>query len=802
MSLATYKKKRNFRYTPEPSGQQKGKNKFRFVVQKHQATHLHYDFRLELGGTLKSWAVPKGIPNTTAEKRLAVQVEDHPLDYIDFKGIIPKGNYGAGKVEIWDKGTFIPVDEHHEPITEKQALSALKKGELKFMLKGKKLKAGFVLVQMKKEEKNWLLIREREMRAGVGAGAGVGVKQGAGAKREAGRKFDSYVRPMLATLSDTPFDDKDWIFEIKWDGYRAIAEVGKAAVRFYSRNGLDFAERFEVITEALRKIKVRATLDGEIVLLNGKNLPDFQKLQDYENNHQFPLLYYCFDLLSLNGKNTEKLPLTKRKKLLKKLLGRNKIIRYCDHVETNGIAFLDKAREKGLEGIIAKRKSSEYTEGIRSREWLKLKNVQSTEVVIVGFTAPKGSRTHFGSLVLANKHVNKWIYRGHVGTGFNHQLLGQLHKTMMPLQTDHSPFSQKVPLNGSVTWLQPRLVADIAYTEVTRDGIFRHPAFLRLREEKKLSTLNEEIVKSKSGSPKKEVVSVNGNNVTLTNQDKLFWPDEGYTKGDLVRYYESISAVILPHLKGRPLSLLRNPNGISEKGFFHKDAGEHAPPFAEVYKVESESSQKIIDYLVCNNKATLLYIANLGCIEFNPWNSTTRKPDHPTWMVIDIDPSEKNKFSEVVEVAQVTHDILEKAGVKNYCKTSGATGLHIYVPMNNKYQYDKVRDFGHIVATLVNEQLAGITSLERSLRKRGNRIYIDYLQNSPGQTLAAAYSLRPRPGAPVSTPLEWKEVKDKLDPLQFNITNTLKRVEKKGDLFLPVLKESTNLAAVLKKWGA
>ncbi len=798
MSLTTYRKKRNFRDTPEPGGGRNGKNKFRFVVQKHQASHLHYDFRLELGGVLKSWAVPKGPPETEAEKRLAVQVEDHPVDYIHFKGIIPKGNYGAGKVEIWDKGHFVPLDSDYQPLTEKQALAALRKGELKFELKGKKLSGKFVLVQMKKDEKNWLLIKEKETKKPTKT-----ERSRQKRPRRGSTKLSRYIKPMLATLSETPFDDPEWLYEIKWDGYRAIAETGKGEPRLYSRNGLDFTERFAAITAGLKKIKIPAVIDGEVVLLNEQQLPDFQKLQDYENNTSFPLVYYCFDLLSLNGNNTEELPLTERKKLLKKLLGRNRLIRYCDHVEDKGIRFLEKAREAGLEGIIAKRKDSTYTEGIRSREWLKLKNVQSTEVVIVGFTAPKGSRKYFGSLILANKKGHTWKYRGHVGTGFNEQLLDTLYRKMSKLKTANSPFAEKVPANGPVTWLTPELVADIAYTEITRDGIFRHPSFLRLREEKSISQLNEEIVKNKdSHSATKELIRVGRQEVTLSNQQKVFWPEEGYTKGDLIEYYNQMSDFILPHLRNRPLSLLRNPNGILDKGFFHKDAGENAPDFAEVYKVKSESSHKVIDYLVCNNKATLLYIANLGCIEFNPWNSTTQKSTHPTWMVIDIDPSEKNKFTEVVDVARTTFETLKKAGAACYCKTSGATGLHVYVPMKNRYPYDQVRDFGHIIASLVNEQLPDTTSLERSLKKRGPHIYIDYLQNRPGQTLAVAYSLRPRPGAPVSTPLDWKEVTHSLNPLQFNIRTIHKRVQKKGDLFLPVLKESINLPLVLKKLGA
>ena len=803
-SLALYNKKRNFNNTREPEGKKSANKASRFVVQRHQASHLHYDFRLELGGVLKSWAVPKGPSLNPSQKRLAMMVEDHPVDYITFKGTIPEGNYGAGTVEIWDNGQFVPVNEKHEPITEKQALEGIKKGELKFLLKGRKLKGEFVLVKLKKEEKSWLLIKHKDDHAvNVIYNAESEVdkiipkKTVATARENKSKKVTGFIKPMLASIAKAPFDDKDWIFEIKWDGYRAIAELLKGKLRFYSRNGLDFSDRYPSIVQALRKIEHNVILDGEVVLLNDKNLPDFQKLQHYENHLNYPLLFYAFDLLELDGKKTEDLPLTDRKKLLKKILGKNKTIRYCDHIERDGIAFLQTAKDQGLEGIMAKKKDSIYTEGYRSKEWIKIRNIQSTEIVIAGYTEPQGGRTHFGSLVIASKKGKKWDYRGHVGTGFSAALLKSLKEKMQPLETEESPFAGKVPVNGKVTWLKPKLVADIAYTEITRDNIFRHPVFLRLRDEKSTKSINDESMKAiehKSDEQRK----IGQFTVNLTNQHKVWWPDEGYTKGDVIAYYDSVADYILPHLKNRPLSLKRNPNGIRDEGFFHKDAGENAPAFAKVFPVESESSHKTIDYIVCNNKATLLYLANLGSIEINPWNSTIQKPDKPTWMVIDIDPSSKNTFTEVVDVALMTKAVLDKAGIPSYCKTSGSSGLHVYVPMKNKYDYTTVKDFAHIIASLVQEQLPDTTSLERSLSKRGPKIYIDYLQNREGQTLACAYSLRPVPGASVSTPLEWKEVTHQLHPSQFTITNIMARLQKKGDLFADVLTGQVNIEKALK----
>lgn len=807
MSLTTYNKKRNFKTTGEPRGIRKKRNRFRFVVQRHEASHLHYDFRLELGGTLKSWAVPKGPSLNPATKRLAVMVEDHPVSYISFKGIIPKGNYGAGKVGIWDNGNFVPVDKNHKPITEKQALAAISKGELKFELKGKKLKGEFVLVRLKNDEKNWLLIKHKDEYSVNTAYDAENTEQASNPKTIASirhgraKKLNKFIKPMLASVSKTAFDSDEWIFEIKWDGYRAISEINKEQLLFYSRNGIDFTERFPAIYQALKKIKHNVILDGEIVLLNEKNLPDFQKLQHYENHLNYPLVYYVFDILSLDGKNMEELPLTERKKILKKLLGKSSVIRYCDHIEEKGIAFLEKAKEQGLEGIIAKKKDSAYAEGYRSKEWMKLKNVQSTEAVIVGYTKPKAGRAHFGSLVLATKKGSHWLYRGHVGTGFSSDLLAAMKHKMKKLETDSSPFKEDVPLNGEVTWIRPILVANIAYTEITRDKVFRHPVFLRLRDEKEADNINEEIVEEMKEVNTTKEIKTGRYKVAITNSHKVFWPDEGYTKGDLVTYYNKMAEFILPHLKNRPLSLKRNPNGIQDEGFFHKDAGEHAPDFAEVFKVKSDSSEKVIDYIVCNKRATLLYLANLGCIEMNPWNSTIKFPDHPSWMVIDIDPSPKNNFKQVVDVALVTKEVLTKAGLESYCKTSGASGLHVYVPMKNRYDYKTVKDFAHIIASLIQEQLPGYTTLERSLSKRGPNIYIDYLQNRSGQTLASVYSLRPIKGAQVSTPLDWKEVNHKLSPSQFTIENSYERARKKADLFEKVLTGSSNIAKALKLLG-
>ena len=636
---------------------------------------------------------------------------------------------------------------------------------------------------------------------------------------------------MLASTADGPFDSQDWIFELKWDGYRAVADCSGKSIKLYSRNGLSFHERYPSIIERLEKMNVNAVLDGEIVLMNEKDQPDFQKLQHYEENKNLPLIYYVFDILFLDKKNLQSLPLLERKAILKKLLKKNPVIRYSDHVMENGKAFFEEVRKLNMEGIMAKKKDSTYSPGVRTREWLKIKNIQSREAIIAGYTEGRGSRKHFGALVLGEYVDGKLEYIGHTGTGFNDKTLKELWTLMQKHKQDTSPFEEKIAVNSTVTWLQPYLVCEVNYTEMTRDGILRHPVFLRLRDDKNASEVKPETPKSeqmkskralkksapakaaakKAASPKSstdvvkdektKVLVINKHQVELSNINKIYWPDDKLTKGDMLNYYESVADYILPYMKDRPLSLNRHPNGITDKGFYHKNAGDIAPSWMSTKEVISGDGKKI-DYLVCNNKESLLFVANLGCIEMNPWNSTTKKMDNPTWMVIDIDPSDDNTFEQVIETAQVVRSILERAKIKSYCKTSGSSGLHVYVPMGAKYDYEQVKGFANLIAMLVTQELPDITTLERSLSKRSSKkIYVDYLQNRRGQTLATTYSLRPKPGAPVSMPLEWKEVKKGLHPTDFNIHNALARIKKKGDIFLPVLGPGIDLKKALGELG-
>ncbi len=833
MSLSEYKRKRQLKNTPEPSGGKKhkdGSGVLQFVVQRHKATSLHYDFRLELGGSLKSWAVPKGPSLNPKDKRLAMKVEDHPLDYAGFEGVIPEGNYGAGIVEIWDNGTYEPVNWKKDEDPEKVLQKELKNGSLKIDLKGKKLKGEFALVKMKNKQENaWLLIKhndehatdkkyssEQQTKANspinkalksqkknstskTSSGAKTTKKKSTSAKRPEAepRRGKDIIQPMLAKTTDQPFSSADWVFEIKWDGYRAIAETGPNGVRLYSRKGISFTKKYETVTLALQKIKVQAVLDGEIVVLDEQGRPSFQRLQDYANNEQ-DLYYYVFDLLFLDGQDLREEPLLERKALLSKLIDDNGIIRFCEHVKADGEAFFLAAKEKDLEGIIAKKANSLYLSGKRSGQWLKIKNHLSLEAVIGGYTRPRGSRKHFGALILGVYRNEKLKYIGHTGTGFNAKQLTSLYKKMQPLIVAKSPFAEKVPVNNPATWLKPELVCSIQYTEKTAEGILRHPVFQGLRTDKSASEVQWEteitgtttVVKKEKQKDMetKKTITIHGKKLQLTNLNKVFWPEEEYTKKDVIDYYTQMSGYILPYLKDRPQSLKRNPNGIKDGGFFQKDAGDEVPEWMESIAISSESDNKEVDYVLCNRAEDLMFLSNWGCIEFNPWNSRTKFLDFPDYLIIDIDPSENNDFDDVVEVAKAVKNVFDKAKALSYCKTSGATGMHVYLPVGARHEYSHIRAFAELVANLVHEALPEITTLERSLKKRGkDKIYIDYLQNSRGQTLCSAYSIRPKPGATVSTPLEWKEVKRGLRPDRFTIKNVKKRIEKKGDLFKPVL---------------
>ncbi|MCW3127687.1 MAG: dependent ligase [Bacteroidetes bacterium] len=636
---------------------------------------------------------------------------------------------------------------------------------------------------------------------------------------------------MLATLGEKPFDDENWVFEPKYDGYRVLALCdGDGGVMLYSRNFLSFDKVYASVREQLESIDHACLLDGEVVVENKKGASDFQLLQQYQKSGKGELKYYVFDLLNLESNDTTALPLVKRKELLKLLLAKQKFknIFYSEHIVQKGIRYYEQAMKKGWEGIMAKRADSPYQVDRRSKDWVKLKITQEEEAVIGGITAPQGSRQHFGSLLLgAYDEHGDLVYTGNCGTGFDTKALAELYNKFKTLFTDKSPFVNQVKLRNEIQWLKPKLVCQVKFTEWTDDNSMRHPVYMGLRVDKKATEVIREkpvdmtkitakatskkpaAVKEKSkqaasvatkekAEAKSIEVKVGRAVLKLTNPQKIYWPDEKITKGEMVNYYAEIAPVILPYLKDRPESMHRFPNGISAPSFYQKDLDiATVPDWLHSEKVYSDSNKDTIDYLICNDKETLMYMANLGCIEIHPWNSRITALDKPDWLVIDLDPDDIS-FTEVVKCAQVTKKVFDKLGMECYCKTSGATGLHIFAPLGAKYEYDVVRNFAQLVARQVHEQLPDTTSLERQPRNRKGKIYVDFLQNSRGQTLAAPYSLRPRPGAPVSTPLEWSEVNAKLDPKNFTMKNIFKRLDKKGDLWKGVIGKGNDLKKAFK----
>ncbi|TKK68902.1 DNA ligase D [Ilyomonas limi] len=611
---------------------------------------------------------------------------------------------------------------------------------------------------------------------------------------------------MLAGETRLPFSNNQWIFEIKWDGYRAIAKCGLKHPLLYSRNAVSFEEKYPKIYNAVRAITTKMVLDGEIVVFDENGNPNFQKLQYYSHYEHLPMYYYVFDILQYKGKEVMDLPLLERKALLKKVLPESDVIRYCDHVENDGEAFFTVMQQRNMEGMIAKLKTSVYIPGTRTNNWLKIKHQRTEEVVIAGYTAPKGARQFFGAVVLGKYENGKLVYVGHSGTGFDKALLKELFNKFQSYITHENPFGKWVPVNNGVIWLKPHFVANIRYSELTREGIVRHPVFQGLREDKTTEDMKKGNTSAANKNDKQSTPAEHATvtppvktKVELTHLDKIYWPDEQITKGDLINYYNAVYDYIIPYLRNRPQSMKRTPNGIAGQSFFQKDVKEIAPDWAKTIILPADNNEKEIEYLLCNDKDTLLYMANLGCIEINPWNSTINHLDNPDYVVLDLDPSEKNSFEEVITTANIIKELTDKVGAAAYCKTSGSTGLHIYIPLHAKYTYDESRLFAELIANLAAQQIPEIATVERSLNKRHDKLYIDFLQNKKGQTLAAPYSARPKPGATVSMPLEWREVKPGLQIADFTIKNALQRIEQKGDLFKPVLGKGINLEGCIKK---
>jgi bifunctional non-homologous end joining protein LigD len=732
-----------------------------FVVQRHDARRLHYDFRLERGGVLASWAVPKGVPLEPGEQHLAVHVEDHPLEYGSFEGEIPKGNYGAGTVEIWDRGTYELLDEKRD-------------GGLTVRLHGERLQGTWTLVpaHLSGDEKNWLLLRKRD--------------DGATPTRRT-------YRPMLATLTEELPRGEGWLFEPKWDGYRALAYVRGGEAKLVSRRGNDLTQRFALVAKELPKAlrTPDAVVDGEVVALDADGKASFSAMQQGSTH----LAYEVFDVLEIDGDPVVDLSLTERRARLEKLLAPNPVVQLSGSFE-DGEALLEAAKELSLEGVMAKRPSSRYSEGGRGREWLKIKTHGRQEFVICGYTKGQGRRSgSFGALVLGVHRGEEWEWVGNVGTGFSERTIRELLEKLEPLHRNESPFPvvPKMPKvkKGDVVWVEPRLVAEVEFAEWTHDGHLRAPSFQGLRDDKPAADVRRELP-----------VDTRNTKVKLSNLDKIFWPDEGITKGDLIDYYQTVAGVLVPHLRQRPFTMRRYPDGAFGKAFFQKDAPKGMPEWIPRFHVqvstrERPPKKRWIDAPIVNDDDGLTWMANMGCIDMNAWYSRVDKPERPDFVLFDLDPSPDVGFPEVVQVALVVKQALDALGLAAFPKTSSAEGMHVLVPVERRYTYAQTREFCEIVAGALARTHRGLVTTEWSKAKRRG-VLIDANQNGEGKTIASVYSVRPRPGAPVSTPLRWEEVDESLDPRQFTMDVVIERVRRHGDLFEGVLTTRQRLEPALR----
>jgi len=767
--LREYERKRDRKQTPEPFGDGKGRGKRpMFVVQRHDARRLHYDFRLERGGALASWAVPKGIPLEPGQRNLAVHVEDHPLEYASFHGEIPAGQYGAGQVEIWDEGTYELVEEK-------------KDGGLTVRLDGKRLQGTWTLVPAKLsgDPKNWLLIRKRD--------------------EQTAERAKSRYAPMLATLADKLPKGKGWLYEAKWDGYRTIAYLSGSEATLRTRRDQDYTDRFSIIAKELAKaVKTPdCVLDGEVCAIDEDGRTSFSAMQ--QGGH--PLVYYVFDLLELEGEPLVELPFTERRQRLEGILDkRNKTVQLSEAFD-DGEALEQAALEQGLEGVMAKRADSRYEPGRRSRNWLKVKpGKQRQEFLIAGYTKGKGRRERrLGSLVLAVKRGGELHYVGNCGTGFTDDEIDGLLRQLKPLERGTPPFKgvPKMPRvkKGDVVWVEPKLVCEVEFMEWTHDGHLRAPSYQGLRDDKTPDEVRQEL-------PVENEIRRGKRLLKLSNLDKPFWPDEGITKGDLIAYYREIAPVLVPHLKDRPFTMKRYPDGAFGKFFFQKDAPTHMPEWIarKAFRATSrESRQKrMISYPLVNDELALLWMVNMGCIDMNVWYSRVDKPERPDFVLFDLDPSPDVGFKETVQVALLIKEVLDALELEGFPKTSGSDGIHVLVPVARRYTYADTREFAEIVARTLASTHRGLVTTEWSKQKRRG-VLIDANQNGEGKTIASVYSVRPREGAPVSAPLRWDEVTEDLDPRYFTMEVALGRVGSLGDLYAPVLEKRQSLGAALKK---
>jgi bifunctional non-homologous end joining protein LigD len=897
MSLEKYVEKRKFERTPEPAPRRAAhaEHPLQFCVQRHNASHLHYDFRLEVGGALKSWAVPKGPTLDPNQKHLAMMVEDHPLEYGGFEGVIPKGNYGAGSVMLWDRGTY-------ELLGQGTAEEQLTRGDFKFRLNGEKLSGEFAIVKMKRAAKGneWLLLKKKDASAQPGwdpeeharsvltgrtqeeiarelpppeakpepkaqakAGASAAAKDKkaeAKVKKKVEARLSAIpgavqapmpanVAPMLAQLGKgEPPASEDWLFEVKWDGIRAIGYIENGQLRLVSRNGHAMERQYPELSILPHQIAARtAIFDGEIAALDSRGVPSFELLQHRITvadaaaiatlARKHPVVFFAFDLLYLDGYDLRGAPLVERKRLLKEILQPGDVIRYSDHFAGDGPTLLEAAKAQGLEGIVGKRARSLY-ESRRTSDWVKWKNVTTAEFVLCGFT--EGERDLFGALILGIYDHGKLVWTGNVGTGFDRKMMQAIHGKLAPLAIGKCPLEPDKNLPKQATWTRPELVCEVKFSNWTDDGRLRAPVFIGLRpdidpEECQRERLSAELaskdVVSKHVAPKdvarhtrhktkaeppapadpapargsqqepllgadlaEATLAIDGHRLKFTNLNKIFYPKDGYRKRDLLNYYDAVAPLLMPYLKDRPLSLKRYPNGIDAPYFFQKEAAESFPKWLPI--VEAPDG---IRYVIGQDRATLLFLVNLGCIDHNPWMSRVGSFAHPDYLLIDLDPYECG-FEKIVEAALLVRAKLELAELESYPKTTGGDGMHIFVPLEPVYSYEHVRTLAQALSEIVAAERPDLFTTPRAVsRREKGKVYFDWAQIAEGKTISAPYVVRAYPGAPVATPLAWREVTPRLRPEQFNIGNALARFDRVGDLFEGVLTRPQKLDSAIEK---
>jgi bifunctional non-homologous end joining protein LigD len=822
MPLDEYRRKRVFSQTPEPEPSVPKDQGNRFFIQRHSARRLHYDLRLEMDGVLKSWALPHGPTLDPSIKRLAVLVEDHPLEYGKFEGAIPSGNYGAGKVTLWDRGTY----EWLGPKTPEQQWQA---GDLKIRLHGRRLMGEFALVRTRRAQgKDWLLIKKKDFAVQEGwdpekdtRSILAGQSDLASLEGAVQAPLPQTISPMLAVLGNGLPPGPDWVYEVKWDGVRALFFIEKGRVRMCSRRGTAIEQQYPELHQIVNLLDAdSAIVDGEIVCFNESGVPSFQLLQNRigarpgsaaQLAQSQPASFFAFDLLYLNGYDLRRTPLVERKQLLSSILQPNPTFRYSEHFTGKGQELMEAVREKGLEGIVAKQAYSRY-DSKRSRDWVKVKVLNQQEFVICGWI--EGERDYFGALVLAYYEDERLIYAGNVGSGFTEESLKAVYQKMQPLVTNKSPLSVVPKDIGQVTWIKPELVCMVRYTSWTDDVRLRAPVFLGLRTDQFPQDCVREMAVQPAPTAEKAsrqpllpetqnevVLTIEDRRLKFTNLKKIFYPEEGYTKRDVINFYAGVAALLVPHLKGRPLSLRRYPNGIDGESFFQKEAPAGIPDWLHTEKIQTDEDSST-NFVVADDAPSLLYLANLGCIDQNPWMSRIGSLENPDYILIDLDPYHC-AYDRIIEAAQLVRQKLDLIGMAGYPKTTGGDGMHIYIPLEPVYSFQQARSFAEIVARWLSAERPDLFTTPRNVaaREKG-KVYFDYLQISSGKTISAPYVLRAHAGAPVATPLAWREVKPGLSPTQFHIGNALRRFDRVGDLFAGVLTNLQRIEPALEKLSA